>query len=555
MMVTIVNLHDIHKYLDEAETIFFDTETQGLYGEVLWLQLYQEHMQEPIFIRAFDYSTKEIREELIKKPYKFVTYNGLYDWECLGFTKDMVPVFDDCYLLAKLYLIDCPSYDLYSVVNEVLPNKFTDIKYIDKKAMQKSDFRNPTEEQFRYMAYDVKVLPDLFKALWALHMQFPGYNYNYFLDLRMARRLLDVHKVGLPINKALVQIKLDELKVNPIPVEVNVNSHKQVSELLGIASADKYALTDLAMLGDSKISQTASNILKERERLKSISYLESLLNLGNRAYGKFNVIGAVSGRMSCNNINLQQIPREFRECFSYPEDDNRCFVIADFSQIELRLAATLWDDPAMREAYDNGIDIHSLTAAKVNKIDIKYVTKQQRQIAKSMNFGLLYGIGAATLQKYIKNQVGIDLPLEDVASLRYNWLGIYEGVKKRHKLVAEALAKAKYGVVGKTGLGRKYRTSSYTQALNIQVQGSGAELLKLLVFELPNDLSIANLIHDEVIVDTTKNNAKEVAEIIKEKMALSWQDYWKLASDTHNKKFNPVPLTIEEPIISQSISK
>jgi DNA polymerase-1 len=219
------------------------------------------------------------------------------------------------------------------------------------------------------------------------------------------------------------------------------------------------------------------------------------------------------------------------------------------------LAATLWDDAAMREAYDKGIDIHSLTAAKVNKIDIKDVTKQQRQIAKSMNFGLLYGIGAATLQKYIKNQVGIDLPLEEVASLRYNWLGIYESVKKRHKLVAEALAKAKYGVVGKTGLGRKYRTSSYTQALNIQVQGSGAELLKLLVFELPNDLSIANLIHDEVIVDTTKDNAKEVAEIIKEKMALTWQDYWKLASDTHNKKFNPVPLAIEEPIISQSISK
>jgi DNA polymerase-1 len=512
-------------------------------------------MQEPIFIRAFDYSAKEIREEIMKKPYKFVTYNGLYDWECLGFTSDNVPVFDDCYLLAKLYLIDCPSYDLYSVVNEVLPNKFTDIKYIDKKAMQKSDFRNPTEEQFRYMAYDVKVLPALFKALWSLHMNYQGYNYNYFLDLRMARRLLDIHKVGLPINKELVQKKLNELKANPIPVEVNVNSHKQVSELLGIDSADKYALTDLALLGDSKISQTASNILKERERLKSISYLESLLNLGNRAYGKFNVIGAVSGRMSCNNINLQQIPREFRECFSYSEDDDRCFVIADFSQIELRLAATLWDDAAMREAYDKGIDIHSLTAAKVNNIDIKDVTKQQRQIAKSMNFGLLYGIGAATLQKYIKNQVGIDLPLEEVASLRYNWLGIYEGVKKRHKLVAEALAKAKYGVVGKTGLGRKYRTSSYTQALNIQVQGSGAELLKLLVFALPNNLSIANLIHDEVIVDTTKDKAKEVAEIIKEKMALTWQDYWKLASDTHNKKFNPVPLVVEEPIISQSISK
>jgi DNA polymerase I-like protein with 3'-5' exonuclease and polymerase domains len=555
MMVTIVNLHDIHKYLDEAETIFFDTETQGLYGEVLWLQLYQEHMQEPIFIRAFDYSAKEIREEIMKKPYKFVTYNGLYDWECLGFTRDMVPVFDDCYLLAKFYLIDCQSYDLYSVVNEVLPNEFPEITYIDKKAMQKSDFRNPTEEQFRYMAYDVKLLPALFKALWSLHMNHQGYNYNYFLDLRMARRLLDIHKVGLPINKDLVQSKLDELKDNPIPVAVNVNSHKQVSELLGIDSADKYALTDLALLGDSEFSQTASNILKERERLKSISYLESLLNLGNRAYGKFNVIGAVSGRMSCNNINLQQIPRDFRSCFSYSEDDERCFVIADFSQIELRLAATLWDDSAMREAYDKGIDIHSLTAAKVNKIDIKNVTKQQRQIAKSMNFGLLYGIGAATLQKYIKNQVGIDLPLEDVASLRYNWLGIYEGVKKRHKLVAEALAKAKYGVVGKTGLGRKYRTSSYTQALNIQVQGSGAELLKLLVFELPNDLSITNLIHDEVIIDTTKDNAKEVAEIIKEKMALSWQDYWKLASDTHNKKFNPVPLVVEEPIISQSISK
>jgi DNA polymerase I-like protein with 3'-5' exonuclease and polymerase domains len=555
MMVTIVNLHDMHKYLDENETIFFDTETQGLYGEILWLQLYQEHMQEPIFIRAFDYSAKEIREEIMKKPYKFVTYNGLYDWECLGFTRDMVPVFDDCYLLAKFYLIDCPSYDLYSVVNEVLPNKFADIKYINKKAMQKSDFRNPTEEQFRYMAYDVKVLPDLFKALWALHMQFPGYNYNYFLDLRMARRLLDIHKVGLPINKDLVQRKLDELKANPIPVEVNVNSHKQVSELLGIDSADKYALTDLALLGESEFSQTASNILKERERLKNLSYLESLLKLGNRAYGKFNVIGAVSGRMSCNNINLQQIPREFRNCFSYPEDDDRCFVIADFSQIELRLAATLWDDAAMREAYEKGIDIHSLTAAKVNNIDIKDVTKQQRQIAKSMNFGLLYGIGAATLQKYIKNQVGIDLPLEEVASLRYNWLGIYEGVKKRHKLVAEALAKAKYGVVGKTGLGRKYRTSSYTQALNIQVQGSGAELLKLLVFELPNNLSIANLVHDEVIVDTTKDNAKEVAEIIKEKMALTWKDYWNLASETHKKKFNPVPLAVEEPIISQSISK
>ena len=136
--------------------------------------------------------------------------------------------------------------------------------------------------------------------------------------------------------------------------------------------------------------------------------------------------------MSCYNPNIQQIPREadFRSCFTAPH--GRKLVLADYSQIELRVAAQISGDSRMKSACQKGEDLHALTASLISNVPISQVTKAQRQAAKAVNFGLIFGMGAEGLRQYSSQSYGVDMTLEEAEQFRSAFFQNYHGINWWH---------------------------------------------------------------------------------------------------------------------------
>jgi DNA polymerase-1 len=152
-----------------------------------------------------------------------------------------------------------------------------------------------------------------------------------------------------------------------------------------------------------------------------------------RIHADYRQIGAASGRMSCTTPNMQNVPRTpaCRACFCAPA--GRALVTADYAQIELRLAAVVAGDVAMLAAFHDGADLHTRTAAAVLGVPADRVTGEQRQLAKALNFGLLYGMGAASLRQYAASHFGVALSLEAAAARRNRFFAAYPDLRRWHR--------------------------------------------------------------------------------------------------------------------------
>lgn len=220
-----------------------------------------------------------------------------------------------------------------------------------------------------------------------------------------------------------------------------------------------------------------------------------------RVYAGWKQIGAgASGRMSCSGPNLQQLPRgrEYRRCFAAPP--GRVLVKADYSQIELRISATVTGDEAMLSAYREGRDLHVQTAQMV--LGVTEVTKEQRQLSKSLNFGLLYGMGAKGLRQYAKSGYGVELTEEQAVTYRTDFFKAYPGLRKWHRSVPDATIETRT-LAGRRRLG----VNRFTEKLNSPIQGCGADGLKAalaLLWErrdrVPSAVPVL-AVHDEIVVE------------------------------------------------------
>jgi DNA polymerase-1 len=249
----------------------------------------------------------------------------------------------------------------------------------------------------------------------------------------------------------------------------------------------------------------------------------------DRIHTTFNQDVAATGRLSSTDPNLQNIPvrtdlgRRIREAF-IPEKGN-LLVSADYSQFELRLAAVLADDKEMINDFNGDIDIHTKTAAQVYGIPMDDVTKSQRRDAKVINFGVLYGmsphgLAAATGMNFVEAKKFIDHYFELRAPIR--------------KYIDATLQKARTEGYVETFHGRRRPTPDVTssnfmvreaasrQAANMPIQGTEADLMKLAMIKIDEkigDLGVQILqIHDSVLVETPKENAEKVAEILQTTM-------------------------------------
>jgi DNA polymerase I-like protein with 3'-5' exonuclease and polymerase domains len=269
------------------------------------------------------------------------------------------------------------------------------------------------------------------------------------------------------------------------------------------------------------------------------SYGTNMIDMINpvtrRLHADFRQIGAPTGRFACTNPNIQQVPHavEYRRCFSgYPE--GRKLIIADYSQIELRILAEFSGDRGFMEAFNTGADLHRVTASQVFNTTLDQVTKEQRDFAKRLNFGVVYGIGA---QRFA---LMTGLSVSEAENVLRRYFGTY---RELDTYLREAANRAVSERQARTGSGRLVRFRydendrqqvSMTQrnGKNTPIQGTSADILKRALRLLKDELAgtnaqIVNIIHDEVVVEADAGDAQEVAAKVERIMCAAGQEYLK----------------------------
>ncbi len=274
---------------------------------------------------------------------------------------------------------------------------------------------------------------------------------------------------------------------------------------------------------------------RQLQKLKG-TYVDALPELVHprtgRIHTSFNQAVAATGRLSSVNPNLQNIPiryergKEIRKAF-IPDEGHR-LLSADYSQIELRLIAELSKDEAMLEAFRSGLDIHRATAARVFSIPLEEVSKEQRSYAKTVNFGIIYGVSAFGLSQQT------DLSRSEAAELIRNYFESYSGIKKyidsqvelarRQGFVTTLFGRRRYLPDIHSG-NQTVRAHAERNAVNAPIQGSAADLIKKAMIEVHSRLRKGSYasrmvlqVHDELVFDCPENEVEAVSALVKDAM-------------------------------------
>ncbi|MCW3076380.1 MAG: polA [Bacteroidetes bacterium] len=328
----------------------------------------------------------------------------------------------------------------------------------------------------------------------------------------------------------------------------NVSSPKQVGEILfeylKIMEKPKKTKTGQYATGEDVLSKLeklhpiVAKILDYRELVKlKNTYVDTLPELiskhTNHIHTSFNQVVAVTGRLSSDNPNLQNIPirtergRQIRKAF-IPRNNDHVLLSADYSQIELRIVASISGDPNMCEAFRLGKDIHTATAAKVFGVPENEVTKEMRYKSKSVNFGIIYGQGAFGLSE------NLNIPRSEAKSLIDNYFKEYAAIKN---YMDNEINFARENGYVKTLLGRKrwlrditsnnatVRSFAERNAINAPIQGSAADMIKVAMINIDKELRDKNFktkmilqVHDELVFDVYKPELETVKPIIENHM-------------------------------------
>lgn len=390
------------------------------------------------------------------------------------------------------------------------------------------------------------------------------------IELPLAEVLASMEKIGVKVDKSGIEAFGDMLgeRIKGLQSriyelageEFNINSPKQLGEILFVKLA--IPTKKKTKSGFSTNAEVLEKLADEYEIVKFIleyrtytklksTYCDGLLKeiaADGRIHSTFNQTETRTGRISSTEPNLQNIPvrtelgREMRKFFI--ADDGKVLVDADYSQIELRVLSDIADDKAMIDAFNNGDDIHAITASQVFKMPLQMVTPLMRSRAKAVNFGIVYGIGAFSLAK--------DIGVSRAEADRYikDYLHHYSGVDRyMNEMVEEA---KKNGYV-KTLFGRRrylpelsssngmLRAFGERVARNMPIQGTAADIIKIAMIRVYTRLKEENLnarlilqIHDELIVEAPENEKTKAELIVKEEMENACKMKVLLKSDAHS---------------------
>jgi DNA polymerase-1 len=359
------------------------------------------------------------------------------------------------------------------------------------------------------------------------------------------RSCLDHKEVSL----GRLRANLDELAPDPPGSEGwNWNSPKQVIEAFSLQGVK---LSDTKGETLSRYEHPlAKALLEYRKTSKLVStYGPNLLKFveGGRIYGSWWQNGAGTGRMASSSPNLQNLPPEVRRYVKAPT--GQVLVVADYSQIELRIAAKISREERMLAAFVNDEDIHAITARSLTGHE--EVTKQERKLAKAVNFGLLYGMSPGGLRNYARASYGVEMTREEAERYWQHFFETYPGLRAWHD--REYLQIKKHGSTETRTLTGRRRTgvTKLTERLNSPVQGTGADGLKLALAllyerrgECPGAVPIL-AVHDEVVVECPEEQAEEVKAWLVKAMVDGMDEVLNSGLDTGHPERVPVKVEVE----------
>ena len=330
--------------------------------------------------------------------------------------------------------------------------------------------------------------------------------------------------------------------------EFNLNSPKQLGEILfdklKLVSKPKKTKTGQYSTSEEVLSSLANDhkIIEDILEWRSLdklqnTYVKSLPNevssLTNRVHSSFNQTVTTTGRLSSNNPNLQNIPirtangQKIRRAF-IPRGIDYILMAADYSQIELRVIASISNEKNMIDAFVNNQDIHTMTASKIYNVDPENVTREQRGNAKTVNFGIIYGVSAFGLSQQT------DLNRSESKVMIDNYFLNYPGLKK---YMSDQIDFARNNGYVETIMGRRrylqninsqnnmLRSSSERNAINAPIQGSAADIIKIAMININSELKKQSLkskmllqVHDELVFDVHKSEKDQIKDIVKTTM-------------------------------------
>lgn len=353
-----------------------------------------------------------------------------------------------------------------------------------------------------------------------------------------------LREFGQTLRKRQSQLESDIYSL--VQEEFNIGSPKQLGvilfEKLGLRAPKK---TKTGYSTDAEVLESLYDdhpviprILEYRQNVKLQStYIDSLITLihprSGRVHPTFNQAVTTTGRLSCTEPNLQNIPVRSEEgrlirCAFIPPDSDHCLLSADYSQIELRVMAHFSQDQAFKEAFIKGEDIHRFTAAAVHGVPVSEVTHEMRDRAKAVNFGIIYGISGFGLAR----NIGVSRKEADAFIEAY--FAKYPGVKQ---YVEELIVKAKQTGEARTLLGRirklpdlssrnfTLRSFAERMARNTPIQGTAADIIKKAMVSIDKQLSanpalgkLLLQVHDELIFEVKESNWPLLAKMVKIEM-------------------------------------
>ena len=380
----------------------------------------------------------------------------------------------------------------------------------------------------------------------------------YDIEIPMINVLSEMETEGIKIDTSYLE-KLDkefEEDLEKLKKEIfkksgeefNLNSPKQLGEILfdklKLVSKPKKTKTGQYSTSEEVLSSLANDhkIIEDILEWRSIdklqnTYVKSLPNevssLTNRVHSSFNQTVTTTGRLSSNNPNLQNIPirtangQKIRRAF-IPRGSDYILMAADYSQIELRVIASMSNEKNMIDAFVNNQDIHTMTASKIYNVDPENVTREQRGNAKTVNFGIIYGVSAFGLSQQT------DLNRSESKVMIDNYFLNYPGLKK---YMSDQIDFARNNGYVETIMGRRrylqninsqnnmLRSSSERNAINAPIQGSAADIIKIAMININSELKKQSLkskmllqVHDELVFDVHKSEKDQIKDIVKTTM-------------------------------------
>ncbi|MGH9946093.1 MAG: DNA polymerase [Pyrinomonadaceae bacterium] len=320
--------------------------------------------------------------------------------------------------------------------------------------------------------------------------------------------------------------------------EINLDSQQQVTAALsnlGIPVPETTRAWQLQPLAEEY--PVVAKLLEYRGVQKQMTsfgenFLEFVEPKTGRLHADFRQIGAPTGRFSCSNPNLQQVPHdaEYRSCFLAPE--GRKLVIGDYSQIELRILAEFSGDEKFIEAFISGADFHKITASQVFNVKPDDVTDDQRSFAKRLNFGIVYGVGASrfgmmtglsqteaenTMRRYFSTFRKLDAYLRDSASRVTS--------ERTARTASGRMLRLRFDENDRQAVGAARR-----YGVNMPIQGTSADILKIALRRLHNAFSgstarLVNIVHDEVIIECDDSECQGASMVLGQLMSEAGGEY------------------------------